>query len=653
VSKVKVKMNQETLDSSSEHKASASASKAEKKKAKSKKSSKDDKPKKSKKSSKTKESKEGKEVKKKSKRKLTEGGDLSIDSSSLSLSIGSEVEISSNDESKPARPPGKSGAEQGSDDPDRKPQRPVREKRSADQPRVKSNSVGVLDKRKHERDAREKPSPASASATSSDDESLDLEQALADPDRKPQRPVRGKRSADQPRYKSSSVGALDKRKHERYARKRASTSDDDSGVEISEISSENETIRLPREPRPPRKSGAGQPKMKSKSVGVLEQQAQSLFLKRKGGSDDDASSDDDSIGRASRSPRPPRGRRTTAQPRMKSNSVGALDKKKQELYLKKAGQPSGSNFMKPRRLSSGALKAKAHVQRSVQESSLHLAQPDIKLAIPRVKSKGALNARRTDASPRRNAKDPLRKWSDSPSPLDKSPDGIPRSMKDLELSPLQRKAQSERNFRRLPLATDSPDESSSSDSDDFGGPILPLPPLNLNLRSNNRDWAESKQAADQMPSMDKALSASARSLNDETWQEALRDEDDDKERERARKRYRKERRKKGRLVPKKRSSLPQAALPPELLTPNSHKDPKKMSRNLKALLSPGVLQDQKDRRRRERRTKKIHIDQQGKQVRSPSSERRKNSIGSSVEAVLDETTNDDQSLVDPNTHTQD
>jgi hypothetical protein len=563
-------MNQETLDSSSEHK----ASKAEKKRAKSRKS-KDDKPKKPKKSSKS------KEIKKKSKRKLAEGGD----SSSLSLSIGfeSEVESSSNDESRPTRPPGKSGAEQGS----------------------------------------------------------------GDSERKPQRPARGKRSADQPRVKSSSVGALDKRKHERYARKRSSSDDDDSGEGISEISSENETSRLPR---PPRKSGAGQPKIKSKSAGVLERQAQSLFLKRKGGDDDDASSDDDSTGRASRPPRPPRGRRPAAQPRIKSNSVGALDKRKQELYLKKAGQPSGSNFLKPRKLSSGALKAKAHVQRSVQESSLHMAQPDIKLAIPRVKSKGALNARRTDASPRRNAKDTLRKWNDSP--FDKSPEFVPRSTKDFDLSPPQRKAQSEIQFRGLSLATD---ESSSSDSDDFRGPILPLP---LNLRPN-REWAESKQA-DQMPSMDKALSARSLPLedeNNETWQEALRDDEDegvgdDKEREKARKRDLKERRKEGRLVPKKMNSLPEAAHPPELLTPGSHKDPKKMSRNLKALLSPGVLQDQRDRRRRERRRKKIYIDQEGKQVRSPNAEGRKKSISIAVDAVLDES-NSDQSLVDPKTHTQD
>jgi hypothetical protein len=611
--KSQVKMNQETLDSSSEHK----ASKAEKKRAKSRKS-KDDKPKKPKKSSKN------KEIKKKSKRKLAEGGDFSIDTSSFSLSIGSEVELSSNDESRPTRSPGKSGAEQGSGDPERKPQRPARGKRSADQPRVKSSSVGALDKRKHERYERKR-------ASSSDDDSI--EQGSGDPERKPQRPARGKRSPDQPRVKSSSVGALDKRKHERYVRKRASSSDDDSGVGISEISSENETSRL--------KSGAGQPKVKSKSAGVLERQAQSLFLKRKDGGDDDASSDDDSTGRASRPPRPPRGRRPAAQPRMKSNSVGALDKKKQEL--------SGSNFLKPRKLSSGALKAKAHVQRSVQESSLHMAQPDIKLAIPRVKSKGALNARRTDVSPRRNAKDPLRKWNDSP--LDKSPNVIPRSTKDFDVSPPQRKAQSERNFGGLRLATDSPDESSSSDSDDFRGPILPLP---LNLRSN-REWTESKQA-DQMPSMDKALSARRLPLeddNDETWQEALRDDDDD-DKERARKRDRKEKRKTSGLVPKKMSSLPQAALPPELLTPSSHKDPKKMSRNLKALLSPGVLQDQKDRRRRERRRKKIYLDQGGKPVRSPNAEGRKKEIGLAVDAVLvlDES-NNDQSLVDPKTHTQD
>eukprot|EP00980_Cylindrotheca_fusiformis_P010154 scaffold2261_cov124-Cylindrotheca_fusiformis.AAC.2 len=395
-------------------------------------------------------------------------------------------------------------------------------------------------------------------------------------ERKQQRARQGKKTNTQPRFKSSSLGALDKKKQGRYLRKQSifpvvspqPVDDDDSSVEISDWSSEDEAKKPSR---PPRKRPTGrQVRIKSRSAGPLEKQAQAAVLKIL--SDNSSGSE-----QGSRPARPVRVKRTAAQPRVKSSSAGALDKKIQE------------QFLKPRKLSSGALQAKAHVERSVQESSLHVAQPDIRLAIPRVRSAGALNARRPSQSPGRiNRKEagPTRKWKDTL--LDRVP-----SPKATSSSPPQRKWQSERKF--------APANNESPGLEEFSGPVLPLP---RNMKSR-RSWGESKQA-DQIPSMDKALSARLLALSDadddgdddETWLETLRDEDDQ---DKARRRDREEPQRNERQKPKKMSSLPQVALPLAEFTPSGQKDSKMMSQNLKALLAPGAIQDQKEKRRRRRK----------------------------------------------------
>lgn len=562
-------MNEETLgniDSSSEH----NSSKAKKKAAKTSRKSSDEKVKKSKKPSKKKDGK------KKYKKKSEDGSDFGGGSSHLSLSVGSEFDFSSNDESSILD----RHSEGGSPDQERKSQRPRRGRKSADQPRGKSKSVGILEQKQQERYLLGRDTSKSSL------EAGISEHGSTEPDQIPQRPTRGKRSSDEPRYKSKSVGGLEKKKQGRYRRKNAlkppsssaaveNENDDDSSVDISDWSSESETKKPAR---PKRKHALGNPKVKSKSTGPLDRKVQGAFLKILG--QETSSGDDSSSGRESnrRATRPPRVRQTAAQPRVKSSSVGALDRKKQEMFLK------------PRKLSTGALQAKAHVERSVQESSLHMAQPSIRLALPRVKSAGALNAkpRRASLSPTRLANDPIRKWNDEPFEI------------SLDVSPAQAMLSSGRRMSAV-------SQDSSDDSDDFGGPILPLP---QSMRSN-RAWAESKQA-DQLPSMDKALSArnlERNNSNEGTWHEALRD---DKGQEQARKQDRKERKKQGRPTPKKMASLPQVALPLGQFTPSRQKDSKNMSQNLKALLAPGAIQDQKDKRRRGKRTSDMSKNEQEK-----------------------------------------
>eukprot|EP00526_Cylindrotheca_closterium_P007223 CAMPEP_0113644420 /NCGR_PEP_ID=MMETSP0017_2-20120614/23381_1 /TAXON_ID=2856 /ORGANISM="Cylindrotheca closterium" /LENGTH=684 /DNA_ID=CAMNT_0000556035 /DNA_START=259 /DNA_END=2310 /DNA_ORIENTATION=- /assembly_acc=CAM_ASM_000147 len=419
-------------------------------------------------------------------------------------------------------------------------QRPVRTRRGANEARYKSNSLGALEKKKHQLVMRKKASiriPASSrqrmlymssdddddggndssGASSSSHASEEGEMMLGGPggggDDIPSRPVRSRGGSGQAKYRSASAGVLDKNVRDRFLQQRMSSDDD------SDVGGRDDIPSRPVRSRGG--GGSGQPQHRSTSTGVLDKNVRDRFLQKM--SDDEGGRSSDGGGGTSdegdldgRPRRPQRVRRGSNQPRFRSNSAGALEKKKREIYNSRA-PPNGANFLKPRKRSVGAIKAKETVQRSKEESSLHQAQPNIRVALPRLRSAGALNARGSgNTTSRRSGRDrsipnkPLGGNLDDDDDDDDSDDPSdddPSYASDD--SPVDRKVQSERLLTSKWGPSDDDDDSSSDDSEESGAILVTSAPLPKSFRPS-RNWADKSKQLDQLPTV--ARTSSAQSL---------------------------------------------------------------------------------------------------------------------------------------------
>lgn len=355
-----------------------------------------------------------------------------------------------------------------------------------------------------------------------------------------QRPARVRKGPNDARYKSDSLGALDKKKHQLVMRKKQSiripagsrqrmrymSSDDEGDASSAASSSAHESEEgemtlggddipsLPSRTRgsgngsgegemalggdeipshPVRTRGTGQPKFRSTSAGVLDKNLRDRMLQKL--SDDEARRQDGGTSEEDEVPdrprRPQRVKRGSNQPRFRSTSAGALEKKKNQMYNSRA-PPNGSNFLKPRKRSVGAIKAKETLQRSEEESSLHQVQPNIRVALPRLRSAGALNARTSGSTTsRRSSRDRnIPQHSDS----------------DRSESPADRKVQSERVLRVGLGASIDDDDSSSDASAESEVIVVPSAPLPKSFRPT-RNWADASKQLDQLPSVTRTSSA--------------------------------------------------------------------------------------------------------------------------------------------------
>ncbi|KAL3932429.1 MAG: hypothetical protein SGBAC_010852 [Bacillariaceae sp.] len=420
----------------------------------------------------------------------------------------------------------------------------------------RSNSTGTYDKQVHVRfleaqKRREKAQAVLASRTSgfasdNDNDSDSDSDTLHDNDSSPravprnQRPARVRKGPNDARYKSDSLGALDKKKHQLVMRKKQSiripagsrqrmrymSSDDEGDASSAASSSAHESEEgemtlggddipsLPSRTRgsgngsgegemalggdeipshPVRTRGTGQPKFRSTSAGVLDKNLRDRMLQKL--SDDEARRQDGGTSEEDEVPdrprRPQRVKRGSNQPRFRSTSAGALEKKKNQMYNSRA-PPNGSNFLKPRKRSVGAIKAKETLQRSEEESSLHQVQPNIRVALPRLRSAGALNARTSGSTTsRRSSRDRnIPQHSDS----------------DRSESPADRKVQSERVLRVGLGASIDDDDSSSDASAESEVIVVPSAPLPKSFRPT-RNWADASKQLDQLPSVTRTSSA--------------------------------------------------------------------------------------------------------------------------------------------------
>ncbi|CAJ1940795.1 unnamed protein product [Cylindrotheca closterium] len=410
----------------------------------------------------------------------------------------------------------------------------------------RANSTGTYDKQAHvqflkaqKQKGRAAMSSGSSGSYSDNNNDSDSGSNRDQSPRQPQsrssgnRPVRTRRDPNQARYKSNSLGALDKKKQQMLLRKKQSiripaasrqnmrymSSDDEDDLSDASNGSDNEgqmalggddIPTMPsrdRAPRPARARRPGGQKFRSTSAGVLDKNVRDRFLKKLGDEEDDGGERNNSDGGTSdegevedeRPRRPQRVRRGSNQQRFRSTSAGVLDKKKRDVYNAKNSPPTGANFIKPRKRSVGAIKAKETVERSMAESSLHQAQPNIRVALPRLRSYGALNARGSGSTTsRRSSRDrSVVNGSDSDASSDSQEDRMVQSERLLRTDWVDDKGGDD---------DDDDDDSSSDGSAESEVILVESAALPKSFRPS-RKWADASKELDQLPSVTRTSSA--------------------------------------------------------------------------------------------------------------------------------------------------